>query len=409
MEKRIRLIKRIWRSLLKKYYRIEKDCFENPDKLERLKRILSHLPIDKNKIVFDNMGGKGYGDNPKYIAEELLKDAGKYKIIWLTNNDDYTFPAGITPVHMRTLRAYYEVATAKEWVTNVRVRKLTEKRNGQVLLQTWHAGQAMKKIEGDAEDKISVGYIQAAKVDGKECDGIIIDGKQNEDIFQRAFWLNPRCELLRYGSPRTDILINEKNNEGIVHSVKDRLGIRRDSFVALYAPTFRQNHNIEAYINDYLSLYRVLESRFPNVTIAVRFHPNMLRELGGVEWNEYPFMVNATKYPDSQELAIASDCLITDYSSIAFDFAILNKPVFLYQVDQEAYIQERGVYPLFYDMPFAQNRTFEELLKEISSFSQKEMKERIQLFYSKYPNYNKGSAARQTVEWLKSKGLKARQ
>ena len=408
MEERIGLVKRTWRSLIKWYYRLEKDCFENADKMERLKKTLSRLPIDNNKIVFDNMGGKGYGDNPKYIAEELLKQPEQYKMIWIVNKNDSVFPMGITPVLKHSLRAYYEVATAKAWVTNARFRRLTSKRNDQVLLQTWHAGQAMKKIEGDAETKIIASYIQAAKVDGQECDGIIVDGKQNEDIFQRAFWLNPDCELLRYGSPRTDILINEKDNKELINSVKDKLGIRRESFLVLYAPTFRKGHRMDAYIDDYFSLYNALKTRFSDVTIAVRFHPNMMNKMGEIEWSEYPFLVNATMYSDSQELVLASDCLITDYSSIAYDFAIINKPVFLYQVDQEAYIEERGVYPLFFDQPFTLNRTFEELLHEINSFSQEEMEKRIQLFYSKYPNYNTGCAAKKSVAWLKRRGLKAK-
>lgn len=408
MAERVGIVKKIWRSMLNLYYRLEKECMTDQKKLEKVKRILSFFPIDNSKIVLDNIGGKGYGDNPKYIAEELLKDSEKYKIIWLTNKDDLFFPAGITAVKKQSLRAYYEVATAKVWVTNVRFRKLAKKRCNQILLQTWHAGQAMKKIEGDAEDKLTVSYVQTAKTDGKECDGILIDGKQNEDIFQRAFWLNPNCEFLRFGSPRTDILLNEKDNRELIDSVREKLGISRSSFVVLYAPTFRDDYSIDAYIEDYNSLYKVLEARFPEVTIAVRFHPNMANKMGGIELQDYPFMVNATLYPDSQELVIASDCLITDYSSIAFDFAMLNKPVFLYQADQEAYIQERGVYPLFYDMPFAKNRTFEELLQEISSFSQEEMEKRIQLFYSKYPNFNTGCAAKKTVTWLKRRGLKAK-
>ena len=353
----------------------------------------------------DNFNGKGYGENPKYIAEELLHSGKKCKIIWLTNVIDNTFPEGVTPVQKHSLRAYYESATAKVWVYNCRFGKLTPKRKNQVLLQAWHGGLALKRVEGDAKEKLSSSYLSAAMEDGQTADGILVDSKPNEELFKRSFWLNPNCELLKIGSPRVDLLFREKDSPEIRRKVRQALGIDESSFFVLYAPTFRKSGSTENYISSFTEILHAFESRYGKTQIAYRLHPNASSLMDTVDWGE-ACSINATLYPDAQELIIAADCLITDYSSIAYDFALIRKPVFLCVKDIQAYIEEdRGVYDIFYDQPFPLNLSEEALLQEIQNSSPEQICERIDRFYEKYPSYNTGSAAKQTVEWLEKKGL----
>ena len=122
-------------------------------------------------------------------------------------------------------------------------------------------------------------------------------------------------------------------------------------------------------------------------------------------WLQNSGTVNASSYPDVDELVIASDCLITDYSSIAFDFAIIEKAVFLYAVDTEKYIEKRGVYAVFYEQPFRLNKNMDMLLEEITDYNREEYIARVRRFYEKYPTFNHGDASAKTVDWLISKGL----
>jgi len=405
MRNKTSFVKNIWRLLLKSYYRTEKTVLGDQKKLERMIDAFTRLPIQRNKVVMDSYNGKGYGDNPKYIAEELHRTGmQKCKIIWLTNDMKASFPSYITPVYKHSLRAYYEYTTAKVLVNNCRFGRLAKKRKNQIYLQTWHGGTGTKKVEKDAEAKLSEWYISNAKEDGLISDGIIVDSKPNEEIFSRAFWLNENCELLRYGSPRVDILIHEKDNSEIRNRVRENLGIEKDAYFVLYAPTFRKNSTVENYISSFDGVLKAFELSFGKTTIAYRLHPNAENLMDSVEWGE-SCSINATRYPDVQELVITADCVITDYSSIAYDFALLRKPVFLCVKDIEEYIEDRGVYDIFYDQPFRLNRTENELVEDIQNCSMDEIVKRIDLFYEKYPSYNKGTASKQTVSWLMNKGL----
>ncbi len=401
MTKKVGPVRKLWRFCLSIYYA----ALHNPRIIDIYKRILKALPIRNNKIVMDNYNGLGYGENPKYIAEEFLERDARVKIIWLTNDTESAYPAGIKPVLKDSFRAYYETATAKAWVFNTRDNKLLEKRNGQVFLQTWHGGVALKKVEKDAQDKLTERYVLAAKQDGEEADGIIVDGTLNEGIFESSFWLNPNCELLKIGQPRVDVLIRERDNREIKNTVRRALGISEDSFFVLYAPTFRKTDYFNAYISDYTRLMEALNERFGRTEIALRLHPTAAQQMKKSRSYYGASLVNATNYPDVQELVIAADCVITDYSSLAYDFAIIRKPVFLIMKDAEEYKKERGVYDVFYDQPFRMNYNEVALAEEIRSFSYDEMNRRMDAFYKQYPTYNQGNASTQAVNWLIGKGV----
>lgn len=402
MNEKIRIHKKLWRLLLSIYYRM----LHNTKIIEIYKYLIKKLPLQSNKIVMENYGGLGYGENPKYIAEELLKKDRRYRIIWLTDDKQSNYAQRVKPVLKDSFRAYYECATAKVWVFNTRDVKLIEKREGQVFLQTWHGGVALKKVEKDAEDKLTSRYVAAAKYDGEIADGIIVDGKLNEQIFESSFWLSPNCERLKIGQPRVDILINEQKNQKIKRNVRNKLGIAEDSFFVLYAPTFRRNQSLKGYITDFSGIKEAFIQRFGKVEIAVRLHPSDSHLMEKYRENYGSEIANATAYPDVQELIIAADCIITDYSSIAYDFAIIRKPVLLIMEDVDEYIEARGVYDVFYEQPFMMNYNEKMLIEEIHSFSYEEMNKRIDAFYEKYPTYNRGNASERAVEWLIEKGLR---
>ncbi len=103
------------------------------------------FPIKKNKVVVINFYGNGYGDNPKYICEELIKTHEELDVIWLVNKMDDVFPNQIRKVKYKSIKAIYEMATAKIWIDNARKRKYVIKRNGQYYIQTWHGGIRIKE------------------------------------------------------------------------------------------------------------------------------------------------------------------------------------------------------------------------------------------------------------------------
>ena len=125
------------------------------------------FPIQRNKIVIDNYAGKGFGDNGKYIALELLRRKCDFDIVWLARNLKEEFPDGIRLVSYASLKSIYEQATAKVWIDNLRKASYVRKRSGQYYIMTWHGGIGPKKIEKEAEDQLGEEYLQGAKNDSK--------------------------------------------------------------------------------------------------------------------------------------------------------------------------------------------------------------------------------------------------
>ncbi|MEE0899043.1 MAG: CDP-glycerol glycerophosphotransferase family protein, partial [Acutalibacteraceae bacterium] len=119
------------------------------------------LPIKKSKILFINFNGRGYGCNPKYIAEEILNQKLPLDLVWCVSDTNEPLPSGIRKVKFRPdIKYFYEIATAKVIVTNVKNDLGLFKKRGQYIIQTWHGSMGGKRAEGDALDTLSPQYIK---------------------------------------------------------------------------------------------------------------------------------------------------------------------------------------------------------------------------------------------------------
>ena len=356
------------------------------------------LPIKNNKIVFDNFLGGGYGDNPRYIAEELMKRKIKLDIVWLTD-DSTGMPSSIRIVPRESLRALFEMSTAKIWIDNVRNNYKPLKKNHQIYLQTWHGCFPAKKIEGE-EKKLSQNYISAAKLDGQICDAIVTGGEYCHSIMEHYFWLSDSAERLNVSPPKLDVLFDENYKNKTRKNVRNKLGLDNKDFVVLYAPTFRDYEDTSGYINDFTELRRAFFERYHmNVVIIVRLHPNTK------VMNFTGRYIDVTKYPDINELYCITDALVTDYSSVSIEFAcIFKKPVFLYMEDYDKYRSEREISSLINNAPFKKNKCFSELIDCILKY--KDYREENEYFDNLI--YNPGMGAKVCVDWLLSETKKRR-
>ena len=372
--------------------------------LQRPFAVLVHsLPIKENRIVFDNFGGKGYGDSTKYIAEELIKSGRNYDLVWLVDNlSSYEFPKQIKTVKIDSVKALCMRATAKIWIDNVRHLHPVKKKKEQVYLQAWHAPFGPKKAEADAENELGEEYVREAKYDGQIADGIISNSKLLDNQFKRAFWLGNNVEILSYGLPRNDFLARQIDNTSEYDYLRTKFGFEKDGFYILYAPTFRDNYSLEGYKLEYEEIAKEFSAKVnKKVRIVVRFHPNVWNQSNFINYGEN--ILNGTVYPDMQELLLACDALISDYSSCVFDFAILKKPVFLCALDLKEYEKTRGLLPEFYDFPFPMATSNEEMLINIKNYDQKAYFAKVERYFEKYPLYDDGNASKRVVDWLEKK------
>lgn len=366
------------------------------------------FPVDHNKITMWTFEcGGGYGCSPKYVAEEILKRnrEGKtnYKIVWLLNDTGKEFPCEIQKIKNTLWNRAYHLSTAGTWISNTRCFYGTKKRKKQRYIQTWHATICIKpigKYRGNlfpkmaylvsAYDSKLIDYVLSGSVwcDHMYRDGLIYDG-----------------EIVRTGTPRCDVLFNQRNEK--YQQMRREYQLPENAKIMLYAPTFRggsQNKsrsvNSEEATVDFGGLIDALQERFGGTWyVFLRLHPQLAAKMEKLKTREISGrLIDVTQRPDMNEIIAGSDAFLTDYSSAIFEANMIAVPGFIYADDLEEYIADRG--DLFFDMyklPFPVARNNEELLKNIRQFDEEEYKRKTEKFMEEVGMVEDGKASERVV------------
>ena len=314
------------------------------------------LPIDDKLVIFVSFMGMGFNDSPKAIYDYMQAhpEYKKYRCVWAFEHPE-KFP-DLETVKIDT-PAYFKTALkAKYWITNTNIeRGLRFKKKNQVYLNTWH-GIALKHIGNDVEGRNDFNF--------DTVNHLVVSGDHDEKVWKSAFNAK-ESTFLRCGMPRNEELwlADEKKKT----LMREKLGLPADKKAILYAPTWREStdggksYEIKPPIH-----FDVWEKELGSEYIVLfRAHHQTTKVLG-VQYDE--FVRDASDYPAVNDLMIASDMLITDYSAIAFDYAVLCKPIFCYAYDYETYLAERGTYFDIDDRyPNKSCRTEDELLSRIKN------------------------------------------
>ena len=354
------------------------------------------LPVKRNKIVFQSYYGRSYSDNPKYIAEKLRKTGKDIDFVWVTNGvEDPKAPKGFRVVLFRNFKYIYEMSTAKIWVDNSRKEYCVKKKN-QYYMQTWHGGFTLKKVERAVETELEPCYVKQAKRDAEQTDVMLSNCNALSKIYREDFWYDG--EILQKGLPRNDRLFNFTDSD--VKSIRESIGIEDGVKLLLYAPTFRKDHGFQAYTLDYERCCKALEKRFGGKwKVLLRMHPGIFDAADNIKFDER-FVLNASHYPDIQDLYIISDFLITDYSSVIFDFALLRRRAAFYAVDIAEYMTDRGFYFSLFDFPFEVCQNNDEAEKMILNFDDKTYFEKLNEFLKEQDFSDNGKASDAAAEWI---------
>ena len=356
-------------------------------------------PIKKNKITFDNFAGKGYGCNPKYLAEEFIKD-NKYQLIWFVKDLNTQMPEHIKKVKYGSLKHYYHLITARLWIDNIRNSlKPPFKRKKQFYLQTWHGRSPLKGIEKDVESLLNPKYVKRAKKDGKLANFILSGSEQQTKIIERAFWFNG--EIIKLGLPRDDIFFENTSKE--IEKIKKQYNLQ-DKKIILYAPSFRKDKDFYKNINfDANKIVEAFNNRFGKEhVLCIRLHPNDLKEENIKIFNN---TIDLSYAPDSQIVLKCADYVISDYSSMLFDGAMINKKGFTFAPDYESYLKnERSLYLDLTKMPFPFSQNIEELAKNIETFNKEKYIKDLNLYIQScgfYDNYNSAKKIKEYLQHIK--------
>ena len=356
------------------------------------------FPVKQYRVSLINEQSFSYGDNLKYINEYLRNNLpNRYEVVYPVRAGTETAPDAVY-VKPFSFQYFKMVLTSGTVFTNCGGLSYLPKRKGQVFVNTWHGGGAYKKVGTDvwdtplsrAEDKMNAentDYLFSS------C-GAFTDFEAPPMMFDRA-----KC--LPTGLPRNDIFFGDY--PGIRQKVFNSLGLAADEHLVLYAPTYRSDttsfansKNARAIDVDHQEVLKELTEKFGGKwKFGVRLHPRI-----GVR--EFPDanIVNCTKYPDMQELLYASDIVITDYSSLMWDFSLTMRPCMIFAPDIEEYERDRGFYTPVSKWPFPIAKSNEELIENIRSFSLAEYQKRVREHYEDMRSYENGTACQRAVELI---------
>lgn len=371
------------------------------------------VPIKKNKIVFSQFGGNGYGCNPKAIADEFLKRDKEYDLVWiLKKNADVSkagLPEGVRAVIPKegSFNTLYELMTAKVWVNNIHFNVLIDKglrkRKGTIYLNTFHGGITLKNEGTDKhsykeDEELSLKERMYRK-DSEFVDYITSACDTEKHVLEEFYY--GHGEILKLGDARNDQVIN--GSPEVVKKVREFYNIPDDTKIILYAPTFRADMKLHWYDLNYEEIVEHLEKTYQcNWVMMIRLHPRMAKKAKKIIPKSDKF-INASQFLDMQDLVVAADMMISDYSSCVTDFMLTRKPAFLYVPDLEHYIEKRGMYFTMEELPFPYAKTTEELMNVMENFDSKCYIKDVDDFVKKIGYLDDGKSSKRIVDFLESK------
>ncbi|MGI6500927.1 MAG: CDP-glycerol glycerophosphotransferase family protein [Anaerostipes sp.] len=374
--------------------------------LKTLYRLGAHvIPVRKNVILFESSVGRNYSGNPRYIYEELVRQGKdkKYHCVWIFENPNVKLPGNCVKVKRARLKYLYYMIVAKVWVFDCRQPMYLIKRSETTYIQTWH-GTPLKKLALDMDLLDMDGsqdikqYHDEFRENTKTWDYLLAQNKYSQDIFRRCFAFEDK-PILEGGYPRNDILIRRNSEKNIVH-LKKKLGLPMDKKIILYAPTWRDN---ETYGNgryqfaskiDFKKLQEELQDEY---VFIVKYHYLVSDKIDWSPYKDFVYQFDETR--DIALLYLVSDMLITDYSSVMFDYSILKRPMLFFAYDLEYYRENlRGFYFDFLEeAPGPISRTNDELIRDIREYDSSKWKEKYEIFSNKYNKHEDGKAANRVI------------
>lgn len=323
--------------------------------------------------MFESFLGKQYSDNPRALYEYMSRNHPEYKMIWSADRGStQVFEEKNIPYLKRfSLKWMLQMNKATLWITNSRLPLWIPKPHGTTYLQTWH-GTPLKKLGTDIETVHMPGtdtesYRKNFTKEASKWDYLISPNRYSTDIFRRAFDYDQK--ILETGYPRNDFLFTGSDDESIIN-IKQTLGLPLDKKIILYAPTWRDDsfHQKGKYRFDLQfdtdQMYAELSDDY---IIILRLHYLVAENLDLNGYNG--FLYDFSKHGDIRDLYVISDMLITDYSSVFFDYANLGRPMIFYTYDLDNYRDKlRGFYFDFEEnAPGPLVKTTDRLIEEIKN------------------------------------------
>ena len=332
------------------------------------------FPVKNNRVLFVNVLSKKYAGSPRTVMEGLESlYPGKFEIVMAVGDPEAYAPLaqrGIKVVKFNSPAYFFYSLTSKVFLTNSGGFSYLPIRKKQYVINTWHGGGAYKKCGTDMYNDSAL-FRRDLRLQGNHTSAFLSSCKRFTEEVSRAM-LVPKEVFWEIGLPRNDILL--RGNDEIRRKVRQKIGLKEDERLILFAPTYRKIH--DNYFKDSVAIsYGVdtrrvcaaMEQRFGGKwRFAMRYHPCVvnrgdMEDLG---------VLDLTDYEDMQDLLQAADAMINDFSSSMWDFMLTGRPSFLFAVDLDHYVATTEVYTPVSQWPFPQSVNNDELEKNILEFDE---------------------------------------
>lgn len=334
------------------------------------------LPVKKNRVFLTNDLSHKYGGNPKYVAEYLHSAYGdKLELVYAVKapeNYDDLRQRSFKVVKFNSLQYFIKAMTCKVFLTNSGGYSYLPLRKKQYAINTWHGGGAYKKCGTDMYNN-SPTFRRDLWLQGKQTSAFLSTCTRFTEEFSRCL-IVPKEVFWGIGIPRNDMLIHP--DEALRQKIREKLGLQEGEKLILFAPTYRKPE--DNYFRDSIAIsygvdsarvIRALEQRFGGKwRFAVRYHPNVVNR----QDMDDEGALDLTDYEDMQELLLAADAMLNDFSSSMWDFMLTGKPGFMFATDLEHYVSTTEVYSPVSEWPFPQAVNNDQLEKNILEFNEED-------------------------------------
>lgn len=359
-------------------------------------RLQRRMPI-QDTIFFEAWKGRQYSDNPRAIFEELQRQGDPRRCVWAVQDHAVEVPDGVTRV-VTGSRAYYrELARARWVVSNDSMPTHYVKREGTHYGQTWH-GTPLKRIGFDIDtiQMSNKNYLKQFARDVAKWDVLVSPNEFSTEILGRAFRFDG--EILEIGYPRNDIFHHPEEAARQAEQARARLGLPEGKRVILYAPTWRDNDYDPSgryLFTMKLDLERMYRAFRDDSVLLIRGHQLVSSGIDAAMFGG--FVRNVSAYPDIRDLYLLADVLVTDYSSVMFDFVNTGRPILFFTWDLEDYRDNlRGFYFDFeQEAPGPLLTTSTGVVEALQSLEQvqREYAARYEAFRTRFTGLEDGKAA----------------
>ncbi len=353
-------------------------------------------------IVFQSFHGTKYNDSPKSIFLEMLEDEAfsDYTFYWAFKEIE-NFPiydSRVKTVKYNSMEYFQTISKAKFIITSTRLLNFIHLKKEQIYVQTWH-GTPLKKLGIDITStnnkRTSIkDYQLMNNLDSYKINYFISPSAYASSKFKSAFGLTDK-QILEIGYPRNDYLTNYNTRD--VTTIKESLNIESEKKVILYAPTWRDDNYslVNGYTDNKPISIEELSQNLNNSVILYRSH------YMSKTTESFENVIDVSNYNDINDLFIISDLLITDYSSVFFDYAILKKPCIFYMYDLERY--ENHTRGFYFDIQSTLYGPIVQTKKGlIEAINNPVLQDNFDSFYVQFCKLEDGMATKRLVGKLKS-------